>query len=247
MRITFIGTSHGVPAADRYCSCIMLEVNGAIYFIDGGAPMIDGLLRHGKDVNAVRAVFTTHSHGDHTNGITHMADLMNWYYKESAADFYFTEKPLLEAVENLILACDSRIPIVKKRIRFKVTDPISGYEDENIKVSYIPTKHMPDGHPSYSVLVRAEGKSVLFSGDFSQSLAKRDVPTIISEEPLDLFVCEMAHFGIEHISPYLDTCKAKRVAFTHVHPTGKYEDIEGLRGKYGFELFTPKDNDDICL
>lgn len=26
MKITFIGTSHGVPAADRFCSCAMIEV-----------------------------------------------------------------------------------------------------------------------------------------------------------------------------------------------------------------------------
>ena len=39
MKITFLGTSHGVPAADRYCSCTMLEVNGAHYFIDAGAPL----------------------------------------------------------------------------------------------------------------------------------------------------------------------------------------------------------------
>ena len=53
MKITFLGTSHGVPAADRYCSSTMLEINGARYFIDAGAPLIDILLRRGVDLNKV--------------------------------------------------------------------------------------------------------------------------------------------------------------------------------------------------
>ena len=40
MKITFLGTSHGVPAADRYCYCVMIESGKSVYFIDGGAPMI---------------------------------------------------------------------------------------------------------------------------------------------------------------------------------------------------------------
>ena len=83
MKITFIGTSHGVPAADRYCSCTMIESGNSVYFIDGGAPMIDELLRHGRHPDEVRAVFNTHVHGDHTAGIYHFADLVDWYYKKN--------------------------------------------------------------------------------------------------------------------------------------------------------------------
>ena len=41
MKITFLGTSHGVPAKDRFCSSIMLESGGSFYFIDAGAPVMD--------------------------------------------------------------------------------------------------------------------------------------------------------------------------------------------------------------
>ena len=66
MKITFVGTSHGVPEKNRYCTCIMLESGGAIYFIDAGAPIVDFLVNNGKSVNDLRAVFTTHVHSDHT-------------------------------------------------------------------------------------------------------------------------------------------------------------------------------------
>ena len=64
MKITLLGTSHGVPAADRYCSCTLIEAGHAAYLIDAGAPAIDLLLRRGVDLTAIRALFTTHLHGD---------------------------------------------------------------------------------------------------------------------------------------------------------------------------------------
>ena len=38
MKITFLGTSHGVPSRDRFCSCVMLELGPQatlLIFTDG--------------------------------------------------------------------------------------------------------------------------------------------------------------------------------------------------------------------
>ena len=43
MKITFVGTSHGVPAAYRFCSCYMIESSGSIYMVDAGAPATGGV------------------------------------------------------------------------------------------------------------------------------------------------------------------------------------------------------------
>ena len=69
MKITFLGTSHGVPARDRFCSCVMLESNGAIYLIDAGAPAVELMLQNGKKIADFRALFTSHTHMDHTVGL----------------------------------------------------------------------------------------------------------------------------------------------------------------------------------
>ena len=68
---------------------------------------------------------------------------------------------------------------------------------------------------------------------------------VISEEELDLFVCEMAHFNTEHIRPYIENCKAKKIAFTHVFPLAKYEKIAQMSGELTIPVITPKDNDTI--
>lgn len=238
MKITFVGTSHGAPSADRECSCFMIESGNEVYFVDGGAPMVPAILKAGKEMTDLRAVFTTHIHSDHTVGIVQLASLMNWYYGKASADIFMAEQSHIDATKKWIFtAGDGELD--ENRIRFKIPEAGVVYEDENIKVEYIPTSHIKN---SYAVLVTEGETRVLFGGDFSGNLKRNDIPEIISEE-LDGFVCEMAHFGMEHLKPYLDSCRAKRVFFTHVFPLDKYNDIESIKGAYPFEVYTPDDGD----
>lgn len=237
MRITFVGTSHGVPEKNRFCTCMMLESGGSIYFIDAGAPMIDFMLKNDKSINDLRAVFTTHVHSDHTIGIVHLADLMNWYYKDSRAEFFITEQEHIDATARWIYTSgDGHIDT--ERLKFKMPEAGVVYSDENISVEYIPVGHMKN---SYAILVREGEKRVLFGGDMSHGLRKGDMPSVIKED-IDGFVSELAHFTMDELRPHLDTCRAKRVFFIHVKPA-RYADIESVKGKYPFEILTPDDGD----
>ncbi|MBQ8409019.1 MAG: ribonuclease Z [Clostridia bacterium] len=238
MKITFIGTSHGVPTAERFCSCYMIESGGKIYLVDAGAPAAELIPRFGKDFGDFRALFTTHVHGDHTAGMVHLISLMNWYYKKSSGEFFITTEEHIDATLNWIRTSDGGA-FDSERLRLKVPTAGVVYSDENIKVEYIPTKHMKN---SYSVLITEGEKRVLFGGDFSNGLREYDVPEVI-KEALDLFICELAHFGIPELSPYLDDCNVKKLAFSHVYPLTKYNDIKSIKDKYSFEILTPADGD----
>lgn len=238
MKITFVGTSHGVPAKDRYCSCYMIESGGKIYMVDAGAPAAEMILRYGGEINDFRALFTTHVHVDHTVGMVHLISLMNWYYKKCSGSFFITEQNHIDATLRWLETSGGGV-FEKDRLHMKLSHPGVVYEDENIKVEYIPNNHMPN---SYSILITEEEKRVLFGGDFSGWLAGADVPKI-TEEEIDLFVCEMAHFTAEQLTPYLEKCRAKRLAFTHVFPLSKYDDIENMKGNYYFSVLTPNDGD----
>ena len=64
MKITFLGTSHGVPSEERYCQSMLLEIGENAYLIDAGAPVMNILLRRHFDLNRLKAIFLTHMHGD---------------------------------------------------------------------------------------------------------------------------------------------------------------------------------------
>ena len=101
MKLIFLGTSHGIPTESRFCSSAALEVDGKLYLIDAGAPIVDMLLRCKRHPGAIRAVFCTHHHGDHTDGLLNLTDLCGWAYKTADFDVYVTREEQAE----LIPAC----------------------------------------------------------------------------------------------------------------------------------------------
>lgn len=225
----------------------MLEVGEAVYLIDAGGPVPDLLLRAGKRFDDVRAVFTTHAHGDHIDGLLPFLDLGNWYFKNTSCDIYLTEKETAEAFVHCAELV-SGLPLDTERLRLYIAGPDTVYEDENISLSYAPSKHcLPK--PSYSLTLKAEGKQVVFSGDLSMRLEAEDFPAAAMHEPFELLVCDMAHFGPEHIEKYLDKCSAARVCFNHVFPMDKLESISALAesGKYPFEILYACDGDVIVI
>ena len=138
-------------------------------------------------------------------------------------------------------------PFPAERLRFSVFEAGVIYDDGVLKVTAFPTRHCEPKH-SYAFLLEADGKRALFSGDLSQFLAKGDYPEIVSEEELDLFVCEMAHFGEEHLAPYLERCRAKRVMFNH-YQLRKESHIESLAtpGRFPFPVSAAQDGEVIEL
>ena len=216
MKLTFFGTSHGVPMETRFNSCTVLEIGEAVYIIDGGAPVADQLVRHGIDYNRIKAVFTTHMHGDHTLGLLNFLDLASWYYKDASFDCYLTEEEGVKAFTNVIMTVSKKFDT--ERIRLKTSAPGCFYKDENLTVTAYPTLHFFNGqYPSYSLVIDTkEGKRVIFTGDLHWADAK-DFPTVARTEPSSAIICEMAHFSHKVILPILNECPTERVFINHVY------------------------------
>ena len=249
MKLTFLGTAPGVASAERYCTCMMLEVGGSVYLIDAGAPVCDLFPRMGRSLTEIRALFNTHIHADHACGIYRLADLVNGFYKTHEMDLYIADKAYSDLIVQLIEMASGH-PGTRfdgERVRFHEIDPAVPYEDENIKVSYFPTGHIDKPYHSYAMLVEAEGKKIVFGGDVSKNLRDADLPAIVFEEEVELFVCEYAHFKQEHILPYLPKIKAKAVYFNHIPTEEKLLEVREMEGKYAFRAYAPNDNDEVIL
>ena len=249
MKITFFGTSHGVPEKDRFCSATMIEIGENAYFIDAGAPIADLIRRYNKSFESVKAIFTTHAHADHINGIIGFADLASWFFKKTSTDIFMTEerptKAILEYLEAILHGT-----VDSERIRFNVIDEGFVFDDGNIKVTAFPTEHLNRGdvrYPAFGYLVEAEGKRIVFSGDMSIHLKHGDFPKIALEKEIDLLICEMAHFKISAVAPYLEKCKTQRLLFNHIGYMESFESIEALNGQYKYPVSIVKDGDVIEL
>ena len=251
MKITFLGTSHGAPCAERYCSSTMVEVNGALYLIDAGAPITDAVLRRGKHPDQIRAIFTTHAHGDHVFGIIPLADMLCWWYKKANMEIYLTEQSMIDAMTSVVEA--SLGTMSRERVRFRLMEEDFVYEDENIRLWLIPNCHLknrsdcPD-RPSYSIVLEAEGKRLIFTGDMSMGLRQDDFPKIAIEEPSDFILCELAHFTDEAVEPYIAKCQTKQVWFNHVSfHQDRFDAIREMDKKYPFTVRAANDGNTVEL
>ena len=250
MKIKFLGTGHGIPDADRFCSATMIEVGDAIYIIDAGAPLLETLLKAGKDPQKVRAIFITHTHADHIGGLYGYLSAANWFYKKAAPTVYMPDRKEWDLLSQLIAYVGDR-PVDESRIRWSGVREGLFYEDENIRIFASSTQHLQQvGRPSYSFLVEAEEKKIVFSGDLSQWLEEADYPAAAMEQETDMVICEFAHFTPEQIEPYMEKTRTKQFWFNHVGLSKKFDRFEAMRllgEKMPYPVFAARDGDEITM
>ncbi len=206
MKLTVLGSSHGVPEANRRCTCIMIEVSDRYYFIDIGMPIVDELVTRNIDIHKVKGIFITHIHGDHTDGLLQFADLVSWYYKDVETQILLPNISIAEIVKNWVKAtanadCRAIMSEFKEGTIFN---------DGLVEVIAIPTMHCDK---SYAFCLKAEGKTVLFTGDLKKP--EIDFPQYALQNKTDLIVCEAAHFWANEYLPILSQCDTKKVIFNH--------------------------------
>ena len=207
MKITIVGSSHGVPEPHRKCACFMIEVGENVYFVDMGTSAIDALRTRGIPVEAVKGVFITHMHGDHTNGLIQFVDLITWYFKNADPAIYLPTPEAGEVIKSWIQATLNNSECVT---RFYEVTPGLMYDDGILKVTAIPTQHC---YKSNAYLIEAEGKTVLFTGDLKNPGI--DFPAAAAERTLDLAICESAHFPAMDYLPVFEKCDIRKVCVTH--------------------------------
>ncbi len=206
MKITFLGSSHGVPEANRKCSCLMVEIGENIYFVDMGTPAVDQLRRRGMYIDAVKGIFITHMHGDHTNGLVDFVDLIRWYFKTADPDIFLPKLQGAEAIKNWLAVTGGDW----RELKFHPVTEGPLFDDGFLKVTAYPSTHC---EKAFSYLVEAEGKAVLFTGDLGHP--SRDFPQVAREREIDVAICEAAHFPVNDYLPVFPECKIKRVVINH--------------------------------
>ena len=240
MRLTFIGTSHGVPEPHRRCSSYLLEVNGAYYIIDMGTQTVEDLRRLGVSIDDVRLVICTHPHGDHTNGLISFVDLVNWYFKSATPTVLVPDEAMIPPMKAWIEVTGSgslREGIALGTVREGVT-----YEDENIQITAVRNQHCKN---AFSFFVEAEGKRVLFTGDLRHPTV--DFPAPAFDLACDLILCELAHFSADDCIPVFDKTKAKKILHTHISPRWHESLARQMAAKHPYAYGAVQDGMELIL
>lgn len=222
MKLTFLGTSHGVPEPGRKCSSILIELGDARYLLDMGTQAIEQLIDRNIPIDSIRAVFVTHLHGDHTNGLLSFLDLCSWYFRSADPKFYLPgDVARVRAAAREWLACNS---VELRDFAFSPVEAGTVYADEHIRLTAFRTKHTD---ASYAFLLEAEGKRVFFSGDLYRD-PQLDFPMEVLAKPLSLAVCETAHFNVSSYLPILSNAAIQTLCINH-YVTGNLTGLPELQ------------------
>ncbi len=219
MRITLLGTSHGVPEPHRGCSCTLIEVQGRYYIIDMGIMAQNELVNRGISMDDVKAIFFTHMHADHTDGLPGFLNLLTWYYRTPDPVIFLPETDCVDAIRHWLRHTGTTM----KELEFVQINAGVLYDDGFIKVTAIPTQHRA---LSYAFLVEAEGKTVLFTGDLKHPSV--DFPQVAFERELDLIIAEAAHFMVEEYLEIFQKCHIKSICINHYSQLriGQFMDVK---------------------
>lgn len=211
MKLTFLGTSHGKPERDRFCTSTVLTVAGKHYIIDAGAPIVDLMQRSDLAFEDIAGIFITHSHIDHIAGLPLLTATLNSprRFFDVAFPVYVPDLSRYEAMFEFIRG--TREPV--GRLTYLPYQAGCFFDNGTVRITAIPTKHFENSH---AFQIEAEGKSVVFTGDLRADLS--DYPPIIYEAPHDLVVMEAAHQHYDDplVVRVLQESKTRRMAIHHI-------------------------------
>lgn len=251
MKITFLGTSCGFPTAERYCASILLDVQGRLYLIDAGAPIVDIFAKSGRRVEDIKGVFLSHFHLDHCAGAIQLVDLAMNYYRESRFDLYTPSQQEVLAIKNLIAAsgasCESdRIHLINYLTPWK--DSID-FDDGYLRLTAIKTEHCGNNPASpiksFAFYVEAEGKRLLFTNDVSMHFSGNDFPEIAYDGHFDAVVAECGHITADELMEKMQGVDTSVLAVTHVNIDVSMEKLKAYQKEYKAKMYLPCDGDTV--
>lgn len=240
MKITFLGTSHGDPTVDRFNSSLLLETAGAGYLIDCGSPALASLVRRGINFKKLRGIFISHMHLDHSGDLLNV--LKHLVKHKLDAHAYLPDPAAVSPVDSFLRLAYPVPPGAE--VKYHLIQPGRFYSDENLSMEAVPNNHGHGIFPSYSFLIEASGRKILYTGDLAADL--KDFP-VKAAESADLCICELTHAPPEIMEKKMRSLALKKVIFTHIGPRYEKNGKVVLPQHLSFPVVPARDGDVFCL
>ncbi|MCI6290378.1 MAG: MBL fold metallo-hydrolase [Clostridiales bacterium] len=237
MKLTFLGTSHGVPEKHRKCTSVLLTVQGKHYIFDAGVPLYTAVKQAGLDLHDIQAIFLTHMHGDHATGLIEFVDLATWYDKTLRPEIYLAEIAGFEGMAAWLQVTHGE----DKRGEMPPMKEVSEgafYDDGRVRITAINNEHLPN-RPSYSFVIDAEGKRLVLTGDMGHDHYS-DFPRPAYESECDLVVTEAAHCRLTDCMDVFGKLSTKKLIVSHIVPWNEPE-AEKLKEMVSYPVETAFD------
>ena len=220
MKLCFLGTCAGTePMPGRKHSSFLIEIGDNIYWFDAGEGCSYTAHNMGFDVLKTRKILISHAHLDHTGGLANLIVTirgMHWLKRtktETDIDIWISDLEAWEAIKKLVHISEGDYPLESHLFARQIQDGVL-FDDGIMRVTAVHNQHIaaPEGQwKSYSFLIEAEGKRLVYSGDV-KSYNELDV---FVNDGCDGLIIETGHFVIDDVYAYTRGKNIGKVYFTH--------------------------------
>ena len=227
--IIFLGTSHGDPSLTRFCSSTLYTLNGVKILVDAGEPVSAQLIREGIPPSTLDAVFLTHMHVDHANGLGGLyCQILK--YPDRKVEMFFADQ---RSIQPFMLWNDAmkNYTLKEQYLEISAVSPDLIWRKNNVQVRPVPTEHMGPDHPSYAYVIETPQHRILHTGDLAADF--HDFPVWEGEAPFDICVCEATHIW-NHKERFIEKLKKtpiRKLILNHIGPfwtDGKEDSLQEL-------------------
>lgn len=220
--LTFFGVGDGWSCADRNHSSFLYRFGDVSILIDCGEPISRSFKAAGLDYDTIDRIIISHLHADHIGGFFM---LMQGFWLEQRRKDLPVSMPAdgIKPISHLLKAGLLFKELLHFRMRFESLAAGIPVITGDVKVTPYKSTHLeslrkrfqkkyPQDFAAFCFLIEQGEVRIGHSADIG---APEDLEPLL-RKPLDLLVCELAHFKAEDLFEYLNGRDIKKVMFIHV-------------------------------
>ena len=246
-----------MACADRNHSSYLYRIDNISLLIDCGEPISRSFKASGESYDLIDRIFLSHLHFDHSGGFFML--MQGFWLEQRKKELRVTLPadgitPFRQMLEVGYLF-EELLPF---RLIFEPLETGKSILQEGVQVTPFRTSHLdgfqksfqakyPGNYLACSFLIEAQDLRIGHSADLGKP---EDLEPLVSQ-PLDLLVCELAHFPPECLFEFLRGREIEHLALVHLGRDSwlHFEKTRALAARMlpGLHVSFPRDQDLILL